>query len=140
MLGDNVTIDHGVYMNSHGGSITTGSNCHFGVGSVVQGRGGLTIGDGVLFGPGTRIFASNHNFREVDTTIVQAGESFSGVTVGSNIWVGSGCTIVDGAILGDGTVYGAGGVIAGNYPTGTCNIAKQVRVLSVNKPESASLG
>lgn len=128
IVGDNVVIDHDVYMNSHGGSITVGSNCHLGVGSVLQGKGGLVIGNGVLFGPNTRIFASNHNFRNIGCAIMQAGEAFTGVRIGDNIWVGAGCTIVDGAKLGDGSVYGAGGVVAGNYKKGTFNIAKQIRV------------
>ena len=131
ILGDNVTIDHGAYMNAHGGSITAGSNCHFGVGCVVQGKGGLAIGNSALFGPGTKIFASNHNFKNINCTIVQAGESFRGITIGNNIWVGANCTIIDGSILRDGTVYGAGGVVSGEYLAGTVNVAKKVKISDV---------
>jgi alpha-1,3-rhamnosyltransferase len=127
-IGNNVTIDHAVYLNYHGGSITAGSNCHFGVGCVLQGFGGLVIGNGVLFGPGTKIFASNHNFKNDGRPIVEAGENFSGVNIGNNIWVGANCTIVDGTDLGDGSIYGAGGVIKGIYKIGSLNIAKKVRV------------
>jgi alpha-1,3-rhamnosyltransferase len=130
IIGDDVTIDHNVYMNSHGGSITVGSHCHFGVGSVLQGRGGLTIGDGVLFGPCTRVFASNHRYKNINSSVAQSGETFSGISIGSSIWIGSGCTILDGAVLGDNSVYGAGGIVTGNYAAGTFNIASEVRVRS----------
>lgn len=126
-LGDGITIEHGVYLNAHGGTITTGNACHFGVGSVVQGRGGLVIGNGVLFGPMTKIFASNHNVERGGLPLVHSGENFRGINIGDNIWVGAGCTILDGATLGDGSVFGANSIIGGRYEPGTTNVAKAIK-------------
>ena len=127
-LGDNVTIEHGVYFNSHWGVISVGSNCHFGVGTVVQGGGALTIGNHVLFGPGTKIFASNHSVDNLDINISESRETMLGVTIGNNIWVGAGCIVLDGAILADKSVYGAGGIVIGQHAERTINVAKKVRV------------
>ncbi len=134
VLGDNVIIDHGVYMNFHGGAITAGNNCHFGVGAVIQAGGELTIGDDVLFGPGTKIFASNHsisNKRYEAERLSEAGECFKGIRIGNNVWVGADCVILDGSTLADWTVYGAGGIVSGNYQANTVNVAKKVRITDV---------
>lgn len=131
VLGNNVTIEHNVYMNSHGGTISAGDNCHFGVGCVVQGKGGLKIGDGVLLGPATKIFSSNHVHNDLECIVSKAGETYRGITIGNHVWVGANCVIVDGAILGDHSVYGAGGVVIGNYAARTVNIAKKVRIADV---------
>lgn len=126
-LGNKVTVEHNVYLNAHGGTIIAGDTCHFGVGSVVQGRGGLSIGKGVLFGPMTKIFASNHNVEPEGLPLAGSGENFKGITIGDNIWVGAGCTILDGATLGDDSVFGANSVIGGHYEPRTTNVAKAVK-------------
>jgi alpha-1,3-rhamnosyltransferase len=130
-FGDKVTVEHNVYLNAHGGTISAGNACHFGVGSVIQGRGGLNIGEGVLFGPMTRIFASNHNFQQNDTPVADSGENFKGIVIGNNIWVGAGCTILDGAVLGDSSVYGANSIISGCYEPRTRNLAKGTKAKSL---------
>lgn len=140
IFGNNVTIEHNVYINSHGGFIVTGDNCHFGVGSIVQGKGGVTIGNGVLFGPNTKIFASNHNFKEAEISIFEAGENYTGIEIGNNIWIGAGCTILDGAVLGDGSIYGANGVINGHYKCDTLNIAKHIQAKEYIKSNDALNG
>ncbi len=130
-FGDKVTVEHQVYLNAHGGTIDVGNDCHFGVGSVVQGRGGLSIGNGVLFGPMTKIFASNHNFQHDEFSVAHSGENFKGIAIGNNIWVGAGCTILDGAVLGDSSVYGANSIIGGAYAPCSTNVAKALKAAAL---------
>jgi carbonic anhydrase/acetyltransferase-like protein (isoleucine patch superfamily) len=50
-IGDNVTIENNVYLNSHGGSVTIEHDSFLGVGAIIQGMGGVYINKFVMLGP-----------------------------------------------------------------------------------------
>ena len=95
--------------------ITIGKKCFINRGSVVNGRGGLTIGDNVVFGPGVVVWTVNH---DIHGGSLPFGEEriAKPVAIGDNVWLGIGVTVVPGAVIGEGAVVGAGTVVSGEVP------------------------
>ena len=95
--------------------ITVGNNCFINRGSFVNGVGGLTIGDNVVFGPDVVVWTVNH---DIHGDALPFGESriAKPVLIGSNVWLGIGVTVVPGAVIGEGAVVGAGTVVSGEVP------------------------
>ena len=60
----------------------------------IGGRGGVEIGNDVLFGPGIRIFSENHEFAAMDLLIREQGERRSRVTIADDCWFGARVTIL----------------------------------------------
>lgn len=96
-------------------NITIGKNCFINRGSVVNGWGGLTIGDNVVFGPEVVVWTVNH---DIHGGSLPFGEERIGkpVVIGDNVWLGLGVTVVPGTVIGEGCVVGAGTVVSGEVP------------------------
>ncbi len=74
----------------------------------------ITIGDGVLFGPGVHVYAATH---PVDPAVRRTGRELAQpVTIGSNAWVGGGAVICPGVEIGPDCVIGAGSVVTRSVP------------------------
>src|SRR6202000_3078716 len=78
--------------------------------------GGITIGDNVIIGPGSKIFSENHVFSNPEIIIKDQGVTRAGVTIKNNCWIGAGVTILDGVTIGEGCVIAAGSVITKSIP------------------------
>lgn len=77
-------------------------------------KGGIHIGDNVIFGPRTVIWSSNHNYRSNEYLpygFPDKEDILSPVTLGDNVWVGLGATILAGVTVGAGAVVAAGAVV-----------------------------
>lgn len=116
-LGRNVTVGRAATLictgvvARMGVGIRIGERSAIGAGSYLGGQGGITIGDDVIIGPGTRIFSENHNYADSHRPIRAQGESRVGVTIGNDCWIGASVTIVDGVTIGHGCVIAAGAVV-----------------------------
>ena len=121
-LGNNVTIASrcellctGVVRNI-GIGIVIGEGSAFNVGCFLAGQGGIEIGKSVIVGPYVQIFSENHNYDDLDTEIVDQGESRRGVVIGDNCWIGASVVILDGVSIGSGCVISAGAVVTKSFP------------------------
>lgn len=81
-------------------------------------NGPITIGDHTGMGPGTMIFASNHQFAPGRPYHEQPWTE-KAVTIGKDVWIGSGCIILPGVTIGDHCVVAAGSVVTKDVPRGT---------------------
>ena len=70
----------------------------------------IVIGDNTGLGPGTMIFASNHQF-EPGVPYFQQPWTERDVTIGRDVWVGAGSIVLAGVTIGDGCVVAAGSVV-----------------------------
>lgn len=84
---------------------------------VIQGNGGVSIGDSSLIAPGVKIFSANHIFQDPNQSIRAQGESTKGVTIGRDVWIGADCIILDGVNIADGAVIAAGSVVNRDVPS-----------------------
>ena len=102
-------IDQIVWLN--GGHVDMGDEVKFNYGCWVNGYGGLTIGEGTIFGPRCMIHTANHITDDLDASIADQGWKTQPVVIGRNCWFGMGVLILPGVTIGDGAIVGAGSVI-----------------------------
>ncbi len=117
-IGDNTCFVSNCYINvfnynkQMGKKISIGKNVVFAHGCAIHGHSGVEIGDGTIFGPGTKIISGKHgnlsretNFRHADIL------ADTPVIIGRNVWIGTNVSILPGVKIGDSVVVGAGAVV-----------------------------
>lgn len=95
----------------HTYGIEVGKNFAINSGSVVDGRGGIIIGDDVLIGPNVSIMSSEHQFKQTDTPIIELNHLIGEVKIHDDVWIGANAVITSGVEIGKGAVVGAGAVV-----------------------------
>src|SRR6266581_21133 len=117
LLGDRVVIRAGALLLPSSGSITIGHTSSINQYTVINGYGGVEIGNSVLVAAFVSLFASNHNFADPQVPIIEQGmSSRGGITIEDNVWIGTHATILDGVTIGSGSVVGAGTVVTKDVP------------------------
>lgn len=84
--------------------------------SVIDGRGGLTIGDDCLLGFENIILTSSHASDRIDVPIVEQGMVDGPVTIGDDVWTGCRVVVLPGVKIGSHCVIGAGSVVTKDIP------------------------
>lgn len=93
-------------------SIVLGHYVHIGRKAVLEGAGGIQIGDGAILAPEVKIYTRTHNFHHdlqalpFDDVVLTAP-----VEIGRYVWIGTQVIILPGVHIGDGAVIGAGSVV-----------------------------
>jgi maltose O-acetyltransferase len=109
-FGSNIQIKDGVTFK-YPSEIELGNNCKIGEFSYFVGKGGLTIGNNLLLGAGTKIITSSHNFEETDIPIFEQGLEFSPVIIGNDVWFGFDVKVFGNTDIGSGVIIGAGSIV-----------------------------
>lgn len=105
-------------------------NVHIGPGALVDGAGGVHIGEGTLVAPGVSIYSRTHNFDESLTALPFDNVMLvAPVLIGRYVWIGARVTILPGVIIGDGAIIGAGSVISKDVPAGAVVVGNPGRVV-----------
>lgn len=110
-LQDGVVLEHGCYLNAHGGSITLEKHGFVGVGAIIQGRGMVRLGEDVMLGPYVQIYSSDHPVELAEEPRRMRPEIASPVVIERNVWIGAGSIILRGTVLPRGSVVAAGSVL-----------------------------
>lgn len=113
-LGENTKAIDTVVAQSH--NISIGDNVGFNFHTLIDGTGGLDIGNDTIIGPFTIISSANHKFDLSDLPIKDQGGVRKKVIIGNNVWIGAHCIILAGAKIDDGCVIGAGSIITKHIP------------------------
>ncbi len=79
-------------------------------------NGRVTIGNDVLFGPGTCVIASNHGTARDRLIREQEGRD-APIIIGNDVWLGANVVVTAGVTIGDGCVVGAGAVVTRDLPS-----------------------
>ncbi len=77
----------------------------------------IILGDDLLMGPGCKLFASNHDTRNVDIPMNIQPFVEKDIIIGNDVWLGANCVVVAGVKIGDGTVVAAGSVVTKELPS-----------------------
>ena len=92
--------------------ITIGDNTIFNIGVLMNGGGGVDIGNNVLCGPRVVIYSQNHNYTRRTVCIGDQGYAYAKVVIEDDVWLCAGAIILPGVRVKKGTVVGAGAVVA----------------------------
>jgi len=103
-------IYSGVYF-THTYGIDVGHRFSVNSGAILDGRGGITIGDDVMIGPHTAIYSSGHNFTQPDRPMTSLDHIMAPVVIGNDVWIGAHVCIPGGITIGRGAVIAAGSVV-----------------------------
>jgi acetyltransferase-like isoleucine patch superfamily enzyme len=100
----------GVYF-THTYGIEIGRRFSVNSGTIIDGRGGITIGDDVMIGPHTAIYSSGHNFTQLDRPMTSLDHIMAPVVIKNDVWIGAHVFITGGVTIGKGAVVAAGAVV-----------------------------
>lgn len=78
---------------------------------ILDGRGGLTIGEDADIAPHVHIWTLQHKINDPDH-----GTAPAAVRIGDHVWIASRATILPGVTIGRGAVVAAGSVVAKDIP------------------------
>ncbi len=115
-----VTIEFGYQVSlGEGGFINSGV--------MLVDNAPITIGDGVLIGPGTQLITASHPLDpdERDKAIDLARP----IVVGDRAWIGASAIILPGVTIGDAAVVGAGAVVTKDVAPRTVVAGNPARML-----------
>lgn len=136
IFGDNVTIGNSTMIRPSsyygveiGEGLKMGNNSSIGPLGYIGCAGYIDIGQNVMIGPKVSIFAENHSFNDVNTTIKSQGVVRKGVKIEDDCWIGSGVIILDGVVIGKGSVIGAGTIVSKDVPAYSIVIDKREKLL-----------
>jgi acetyltransferase-like isoleucine patch superfamily enzyme len=100
----------GVYF-THTYGIEVGHRFSVNSGAILDGRGGITIGNDVMIGPHTAIYSSGHNFSQPGQPMTSLDHIMAPVIISDDVWIGAHVCIPGGITIGQGAVIAAGAVV-----------------------------
>ena len=108
ILKNNAQIYEYVIIRARENDVIVGQNTQIGPFCVILVGDGVEIGDNVLIGPHCVFAAGQHNYKQLEQPMIEAGGISKGkIRVGNDVWIGANTTIIDGVTVGDGAVIGA---------------------------------
>ena len=110
-FGEQTSVYENVYIY---GKPKIGKNVWVGPFVVLDGTGGLTIGDGCDISCGVMIFTHSTHLRCVSKKNMDTEKK--PVKIGNYVYVGSGAIVLPGVAIGDNSVIGAGAVVSKDVP------------------------
>ena len=82
--------------------------------AVLDGHGGLLIGEGVRIATHAVSIPANDVFDDTDAPIRVQGETRVGIRIEDDVWIGANAVVLDGCVVGKGSVVAAGAVVTGD--------------------------
>lgn len=110
-IGNNCFIDDNALLKLWGGKIEIGNQVYINSYTVLNGHGGLKIGNNVLIAMHVSIIPSNHIFTNLKETINKQGNVNKGIVIEDDVWIGANVVILDGVTIGKGAIIGAGSIV-----------------------------
>lgn len=127
-IGDHSTILPYALLKTNGGTIKIGAHCSVNDYSVINGLGGVTIGDHVHIASHVYIVSSEHDYNKLGTEDFSRDMLSQGVSIEDNVWIGAGAVVLDGVTIGTGSVIGAGAVVTKNIEPYSLAVGVPARV------------
>jgi len=111
-----VEIGRGVIIRTNGDKpIRIGDYTQINPYSVIYGGDGVYIGKSVLIAPHCMLAAGNHDYRQKDKPMRDAGNLSAGpIVIEDDVWLGAHVTVTDGVTIGRGAVVAANAVVTKN--------------------------
>jgi maltose O-acetyltransferase len=114
-LGKNALIFGGVYL-THTYGIEAGDQFSISSGAVLDGRGGIRIGNSVMIGSHAVLVSSSHPYRNIDVPMRSCDHIMQPLTIQDDVWIGANVFIKGGINIGCRVVIGAGSIVIKDVP------------------------
>jgi len=124
-----ILVYPGVYL-THTYGIESGKVVSINTGAILDGRGGISIGDYVMIGPNVCIASSSHTYKNKTQPITLQGHQMEPVVIEEDVWIGANATILGGVTIGRGAVVGAGAVVVKDVAENTIVGGVPAKVIS----------
>ncbi|MDZ8083692.1 MAG: acyltransferase [Nostoc sp. DcaGUA01] len=98
----------------HPQNVSLGNQVYIGQDVMLDGRGGITIGDNTTIGFNVVILSANHDYQSNDLPYEHNVYIHKPVVIGRNVWIGGNVLIIPGVSIGDGAIVAAGTVVTAN--------------------------
>ncbi|WP_291733471.1 DapH/DapD/GlmU-related protein [Leisingera sp. F5] len=116
-LGARSQIMHGAHFETgYSGHITLGDDCYVGAFAILNGYGGLEIGNNALIAGHCHIVSGNHCFADLSQPMNSQGIAGQGIIIEDDVWLGAGVKVLDGIRIGRGSIVSAGAVVTRDVP------------------------
>lgn len=128
VLGDQVILTRFAYLQGDRGGLRLGNRVKINNFSILNGAGGVDVGDDTLIGPGVRIISYQHG-TAAGSPIVSQPCRETPIRIGRDVWIGANAVVLAGVTVGDGAVIGAGAVVTKDVPVGAVVAGVPARVI-----------
>ncbi|MCC5642251.1 acyltransferase [Nostoc sp. CHAB 5824] len=98
----------------HPQNVSLGNKVYIGSNVLLDGRGGITIGDNTTVGFNVVILSANHDYESNSLPYEHNVYIHKPVVIGRNVWIGANVLIIPGVAIGDGAIVAAGTVVNAN--------------------------
>jgi acetyltransferase-like isoleucine patch superfamily enzyme len=98
------------------GDVNVGKHCWIGPNVILDGQGGLTIGDHCDISAGAQIYTHHTIARCLSGGVAPIEQA--PVKIGSRVYIGPQCVIQKGVTIGDGAAIGAMSLVNRDIPSG----------------------
>lgn len=116
-VGNRTRIFPGIRMEAIGsGEISIGDNCAIEQNVHITSGGGLSIGDDVTILGNVCITNIDHEYQNIDQSVLEQSNIVSHTSIGQGSFLGYGSIIQAGTQLGKHCIVGANSVIRGEFP------------------------
>lgn len=115
-------------------NVRIGRRSSFNQGVIIDGFGGVTIGDGVRIAAYAVLNTADHDFADPDRMICDQGFRVAPVTIEDDVWIGTGAVIGKGVRIGRGSIIGAGAVVTRDIPPYSIAVGVPSRVVRSRRP------
>ena len=134
-----VRILPGLRAETHfGGSIHIGENVSIGQNFHITAMGDVRIGAGTVIVGSAMVTDIDHDYRDINQTVLEQQFLHSRTEIGRNCFLGMGACIQAGTILGDGCIVGANSVVRGEFPAHSVIVGAPARVVKRYDYESGT--
>ena len=97
-------------------NVEIGQRSSLNQGCILDGFGGISIGNGVRIAAYTCVNTADHDFRDSNQPIVEQGYVLARVRIEDDVWIGAGVKINKGVCIGKGSIIGSGSVVTRDVP------------------------
>lgn len=118
LMGKEVKCIENNFFTGQAGTIQIGDHSHIGIGTVIQGHGGVSIGRHFTSSAGCKIYSLSNDPENCKTgTMLNAEYIIHPVSMGENVWLGLQCVVL-GHHIGSNTFIKPNSVVLSDIPSG----------------------
>ena len=96
--------------------ISVGKRVAINVGTYIDGRGGVKMGDNILIGPNCVISSTGHGTASIEIPMAEQAVQYGEIKIGNDVWLGANVFVRMGVTIHDGCIIAAGSVVTTDVP------------------------